>query len=125
MRCKVCPKPSAAPLPVVPPYLNPRLVVSASTNTFRIVTLPFNSRGRVAPANPSRVAIGFIPFQGNIGSLRLLPEGVNTDYFLPIPNVVGIAWFYLFEHFVMVTNAWDALIPPGGTMGVYEITTLR
>lgn len=105
--CTFPPAFKATPPAGPPPWADPRLLMAATavkTTFFNQVVL---TSLQVAPADPKRVALGFIPSSNVVVNLRVTPVGDPGFYGFKIATGATTLWFDLFTYGVLVNQAWN------------------
>lgn len=89
-----------------PVWADPGFILS--TNEFNTRTIDTSGGGivKLAPNNPKRWAIGFLPIAGSQSGAFVGPWPDVTQFGWPIGGAGGILWFDLFTYGPMIAYEW-------------------
>lgn len=110
------------PVPSDRAWFDPRLLLAACRVYTTDVVVPGGNPKQLAPADPNRVAIGFVGQPAGFGDLAYAPWPDPQNFGVSPANPIAINLYTVHEHLVLPQMEWWGRSLAGITVRVITIT---
>lgn len=122
--CKLPRTAAKAPAPGAPSWIDPRAIMAQCAVKMKTIVPDVAAPSELAPADPKRVAIGFLAHTGNVLRVGVGENVAIHHWVIPDQAQPAETWFSLFDYGPLVNLAWSTPGTAGADVLVIEVYRL-